>query len=53
MYAHFKFFNIQLKNMVNALFSLKSGGTKLFKRGKDHGVFGWNAIVAMYQREVG
>ena len=39
--------------MVNALFSSKSGGTKLFKRGKDHGVFGWNAIVAMYQREVG
>ena len=46
-------FDAQLKNMVNALFSSKRGGTKLFKRGKDHSVFGWDAIVAMYQREVG
>ncbi|XP_065914376.1 uncharacterized protein [Dysidea avara] len=42
----------QLKNMINVLFSSKSGGTKLFKRGQHHGVFGWNSIIAMYQREV-
>jgi len=39
--------------MVNALFSSKKGGTKHFKCGKDHSVFGWDAIIAMYQREVG
>jgi len=39
--------------MVNALFSSKKGGTKHFKRGKDHSVFGWGAIIAMYQCEVG
>ena len=38
--------------MINALFSSKSGGTKLFKRGQHHSVFGWNSIIAMYQREV-
>ena len=38
--------------MINALFSSKSGGTKLFKRCQHHGVFGWNSIIAMYQREV-
>lgn len=38
--------------MINALFSSKSDGTKLFQRGQHHGVFGWDSIVAMYQREV-
>ena len=39
--------------MVNALFSSKSGGTKLFKHGKHCSAFGWDVTVAMYQREVG
>ena len=38
--------------MINALFSSKSGGTKLFKRGSQNCAFGWDTIVAMYQREV-
>ena len=38
--------------MINALFSSKSGGTKLFRRGKDHCNFGWDTIIHMYQREV-
>ena len=39
--------------MINALFSSKSGGTKQFKRGQHHVGFGWDSIIAMYQREVG
>lgn len=39
--------------MINALFSSKSGGTKLFKRGKEHCNFGWDTIIHMYQRDVG
>ena len=39
--------------MINALFSSKSSGTKLFKRGKQHCSFGWDTIIAMYRREVG
>jgi len=38
--------------MINALFSSKSGGTKLFKRGQQHCVFGWETIVQLYRREV-
>ena len=38
--------------MINALFSSKSGGTKLFRRGKDQCNFGWDTIIHMYQREV-
>jgi len=38
--------------MINALFSSKSGGTKLFQRGKDNSSFGWSNIVDMYTREV-
>jgi len=34
-------------------FSSKRGGTKHFKRGKDHSIFGWDVIIALYQREVG
>ena len=47
------FFFYQLKNMINALFSSKSNGTKLFKRGKEHCNFGRETIIHMYQREVG
>ena len=39
--------------MINALFSSKSGGTKLFKQGKEHCNFGWDTIIHMYQQEVG
>jgi len=39
--------------MINALFSSKPDGTKLFKRGQHHSTFGWDSIIAMYQREVG
>jgi len=38
--------------MINALFSSKSGGTKLFQQGKNESVFGWATIVEMYTREV-
>jgi len=38
--------------MINALFSSKSGGTKLLQRGKDNSSFGWSTIVDMYTREV-
>ena len=42
----------KLKNMINALFSLKTNGTKHFQRvGKPK--FGWNTIDDLYQREVG
>jgi len=34
-------------------FLSKSGGTRQFKRGQHHAVFGWDSIIAMYQREVG
>lgn len=30
--------------MINALFSSKSGGTKLFQHGKDKSPFGWTTI---------
>ena len=39
--------------MINALFSSKGDGKKLFQRGQHHGVFGWDSIVAMYHGEVG
>jgi len=38
--------------MINALFSSKSGGTKLFQRGKYNSSFGWSTIVDTYSREV-
>jgi len=38
--------------MINALFSSKSGGTKLFQHGKDWSSFGWATIVDMYTWEV-
>ena len=38
--------------MINALFSSKSGGTKLFRHGKEKSAFGWEAIIEMYKREV-
>ena len=38
--------------MINALFSSKVGGTKLFKRGQDHCTFGWQSIIQLYQRYV-
>ena len=38
--------------MINALFSSKGDGTKFFKRGVQHSSFGWDAIIAMYKREV-
>lgn len=37
--------------MVNALFSSKISGTKLFQRSK-HSTFGWEAIMDLYKREV-
>jgi len=42
---------LQLKNMINALFSSKDGGTKEFRRG-DKATFGWNTITDLYKREV-
>ena len=38
--------------MINALFSSKSGGTKLFKRGQDNCTFGWETIIELYKRDV-
>ena len=38
--------------MINALFSYKSGGSKQFKHGAQLCTFGWDTIIAMYQREV-
>ena len=38
--------------MINALFSSKSDGTKLFKQGTQHCCFGWDTIIALYNREV-
>ena len=40
---------MQLKNMVNALFSSRIGGTKDFEFGG--GTFGWSTIHNMYARE--
>ena len=37
--------------MVNALFSSKTDGSKLFQHA-DKCVFGWKAIGDMYQREL-
>jgi len=42
---------LQLKNMVNALFSSKTDGTKKFQR-EGYSTFGWQAILDMYQREL-
>ena len=40
----------QLKNMINALSSSGSGGTKAFVT-KDSVPFGWQSIIDLYQRE--
>ena len=49
-YIDFVFVSIlQLKNMINALFSSQQNGTKRFQL---EGVeFGWQAIINMYHRE--
>ncbi|XP_019856162.1 PREDICTED: uncharacterized protein LOC109584761 [Amphimedon queenslandica] len=39
----------QLKNMINALFSSKPGGTKSFLM--DGVTFGWSSIIKMFERE--
>ena len=42
---------MQLKNMVNALYSSRVGGSKQFLL---EGIcFGWQAIIDLYQRECG
>ena len=41
---------MQLKNMINALYSSQRGGTKSFEI--DGVSFGWKAIIDMYKREV-
>ena len=38
--------------MINALFSSRSGGTKLFQHSHETSAFGWDAIIEMYKREV-
>ena len=43
--------SLQLKNMINALFSSKIGGSKQFQR-TDKCTFGWEAIDSLYQREL-
>ena len=40
---------IQLKNMINALYSSQTGGTKNFYMGGTN--FGWKAITDLSQRE--
>lgn len=38
--------------MINALFSSKDNGTKLFTWDAQHCSFGWYTIIAMYKWEV-
>ena len=38
--------------MINALCSLKIGGTKQFQHGKENSSFGWTTIIEMHEREV-
>lgn len=38
--------------MINALFSSRSGGTKLFQHSRETSAFGWDTIIEMYKREV-
>ena len=42
-------FSIQLKNMINALFSSRPEGSKQFQL--EVTLFGWQTIVDLYQRE--
>ena len=42
---------LQLKNMINALFLLKTDGSKQFQR-VDKCAFWWKAIDDLYQREL-
>ena len=41
----------QLKNMVNALFASRQGGTKCFRLRSDESDFGWEAISKLWERE--
>ena len=50
-YHMFKFLILQLKNMINALFSSKPSGSKLFQRAGNC-VFGWETIDRLYEREL-
>ena len=43
---------LQLKNMINALFSSKDKGTKQFQRGKGSVLFGWKTITDLYKRDL-
>ena len=38
--------------MINALFSSKCDGKRLFKCGQEHCTFGWETIVELYRRDV-
>ena len=38
--------------MINALFSSRCGGTKLFQHSRETSAFGWDAIIEMYKRKV-
>ena len=42
----------QLKNQINALFSSKAGGTKLFTLSFHTPYFGWQSIRDLYKREI-
>ena len=46
-------FVLQLKNMINALFSSKDEGTKQFQCGKESVLFGWKFIMDLYKRKLG
>ena len=46
---YFYYMYIQLKNMINALFSSKLNGTKNFVL--DGVEFGWSSVISLYERE--
>ena len=50
MFKHYLTFCFQLKNMINALFASKEGGTRKFQTGTGTAI-GWKVIVDMYTRE--
>ena len=43
---------LQLKNMINALFSSKDKGTKQFQHEKGSVLFGWKTITDLYKRKL-
>jgi len=45
-----RYITLQLKNMINALFSSQEGGTRMFTAA-DGTTFGWKAILDLYARE--